>query len=739
MSCFQYNPNQHPPNTNVIQPPNFNTNFGFPPVQKNEPPSFYPQSAPSSSPHVFQPARNAVMTPVWNLQNSPIQLGPVSNAPFPINYGNNINNSGSQNFVQQNQTVPSSITSNGIGMNSAFNPQLQPWIPFGSNQVGVNIPNNQPPVQFYNNNDNNIGLQNSLQQAQGNSNFVSNNGIGMHSSPGANMLSGLQNSLQHAQGNSNNGIGMHPAPFVNPGNFSNGNQFGNGIIRPPSFNMTDSNFKAVCQTPPAQNCYNSPGNTVQNSLNFGAPAAANNWTTGSMNSSSNNEISEGNYFKSNYRKSQQIPSSNHHRASHSYSNNFRKSHDHAQNSFRRNNLVQNGSNSNNAVFSAKKENNWFSRKDNNQQKFSKNFDNGNYGRYNKHQPKEFKDRNGYQPFACDTCDRSFCTTDQLNLHLSEHIKCDKPNCQFTAHPKVVAIHQKLQHDTGYAEIINKLNDDEDAIKWREERKRRFPTAENIRKRKAEQAELEARGEIHENQDKSEDMEKSKKLKLDGNKRNPNKSLKRNRHSKPRHRSLPYMKVSPEVLVDSGSDDEPIIKLKKFRGMSMLSEKKSPDDSNLISSPENPNGKVHDALDESQPSQSDQKQQEEKVSDEEPKKEETPNSVELVEDKAVDLDETSENVNKPGNRFSKFKHNKLTGESSSNRHDRFSRKYTDTLPSLTERVFESDIKHTDDVIMQCISYIAKKDFFGKDILYPLHLQGSCLHCEILGTNVELYVC
>ncbi|GBN39912.1 hypothetical protein AVEN_108300-1 [Araneus ventricosus] len=76
-----------------------------------------------------------------------------------------------------------------------------------------------------------------------------------------------------------------------------------------------------------------------------------------------------------------------------------------------------------------------------------------------------------KPYACDTCDRAFAVEQELRLHLSEHIKCTAGNCDFEAHPKIVALHKKMQHETGYAEAINKLKDAEEIAKWRAERKR----------------------------------------------------------------------------------------------------------------------------------------------------------------------------------------------------------------------------------------------------------------------------
>lgn len=63
------------------------------------------------------------------------------------------------------------------------------------------------------------------------------------------------------------------------------------------------------------------------------------------------------------------------------------------------------------------------------------------------------------------------TPEELEVHLSEHITCHFEGCSFNASPKIVALHVKLQHDSGIFEKIVKSSNKEDIEKWREERKR----------------------------------------------------------------------------------------------------------------------------------------------------------------------------------------------------------------------------------------------------------------------------
>ncbi|CAH2066782.1 unnamed protein product, partial [Iphiclides podalirius] len=97
-------------------------------------------------------------------------------------------------------------------------------------------------------------------------------------------------------------------------------------------------------------------------------------------------------------------------------------------------------------------------------------------------------------FWCETCDKGFQTLQILDHHKSQHQKCNIDGCQFVAHPKVITKHIQMQHSTGLYKKIANLNNPEDIQKWREERKRRYPTKENIEKKAVEIAEKLERGE-----------------------------------------------------------------------------------------------------------------------------------------------------------------------------------------------------------------------------------------------------
>lgn len=124
--------------------------------------------------------------------------------------------------------------------------------------------------------------------------------------------------------------------------------------------------------------------------------------------------------------------------------------------------------------------------------------------HNQNQRQQRSDRNAapvanrpngsYSSNWCDLCECGFKFPHQLEKHRDEHEKCWFENCTFEGHSKLLQKHIEVQHQCGLFQRIEKVETEEDIEKWREERRKRYPTKANIEARRQAQEERLKRGE-----------------------------------------------------------------------------------------------------------------------------------------------------------------------------------------------------------------------------------------------------
>lgn len=99
-----------------------------------------------------------------------------------------------------------------------------------------------------------------------------------------------------------------------------------------------------------------------------------------------------------------------------------------------------------------------------------------------------------QHFWCETCDIDFKSNFELKNHKDKHETCSVDGCSFTGIANVLSEHVLNQHNSGLYDTIKRLNTPEEIEKWREERKRRYPSVKNVELRQCAQKEKFKRGE-----------------------------------------------------------------------------------------------------------------------------------------------------------------------------------------------------------------------------------------------------
>lgn len=99
-----------------------------------------------------------------------------------------------------------------------------------------------------------------------------------------------------------------------------------------------------------------------------------------------------------------------------------------------------------------------------------------------------------EKFYCDPCDKEFTQKSQYDAHLSTHEVCKFQGCLFQASKKVVSAHFHSSHGQYSGSGVKVINvegqkfkvlmgtNPEEVEQWREARRKKFPTIDNLKKK-----------------------------------------------------------------------------------------------------------------------------------------------------------------------------------------------------------------------------------------------------------------
>ncbi|KAJ7553027.1 hypothetical protein O6H91_06G081800 [Diphasiastrum complanatum] len=112
-------------------------------------------------------------------------------------------------------------------------------------------------------------------------------------------------------------------------------------------------------------------------------------------------------------------------------------------------------------------------------------------------------RVGAVSFKCEACDRTFSDRQKMDSHKVFHVKCGENGCNFEAFGKLVTEHKLKMHgkkpassaNSHRAALILSKDGEEEIRRWREERRRNYPTTPNIQRKAQEALARKLRGEL----------------------------------------------------------------------------------------------------------------------------------------------------------------------------------------------------------------------------------------------------
>ncbi|XP_012541538.1 nuclear fragile X mental retardation-interacting protein 1 isoform X1 [Monomorium pharaonis] len=331
---------------------------------------------------------------------------------------------------------------------------------------------------------------------------------------------------------------------------------------------------------------------------------------------------------------------------------------------------------------------------------------------------------------CEVCDRDFPSKDDLSEHKSTHITCGIDGCTFSAHPLLVEKHISMQHRTGLYQRMKDLS--EDVEKWIMERKKKYPTENNIKLRKAEELEKLQRGEVIK-QNSNAGMRTKKTINIREKKRRPRKRRVREINNSATHTDEIYRGLHPfagitilqddavfldeetgqvdlcEKIIDNISDEDDVPQASAALESISLPVTSLPILPSLVADYESENDEVPEEVPIKKIKEDNLQHQimKNKVHEE--------NARQLCKEtfnKQVFLDTDDKSNIKPQNTVAKAqdKQNYETNQIDkviSNKNEKFLRRYHN---KLLEKLLSRSIQHERNLICQCVKYIIENNFF-----------------------------
>lgn len=334
----------------------------------------------------------------------------------------------------------------------------------------------------------------------------------------------------------------------------------------------------------------------------------------------------------------------------------------------------------------------------------------------------------FESLWCALCERSFKNPQQLNRHVSEHEKCCFEGCLFEGHSSLLKKHIEMQHNSGLFSRITKIETDEDIEKWKEERRKRYPTIANVEARKLAQEQRMKRGERLEEQKSRFGKVNDRQRAQEFTPQNKNETNAANKKKPRRQRNRKNKNSSQNDKQSQETNETEEITEQKIEEELPVTNEIVKENENVIVNPLTTLLGAYDTA------SSDEEEEEKQSADavnvvvastsqeiaEEPVRSEIPIVESESEDDEPPEEQQIERITEEPP-VDSISNRKRSPDKSSDRPRPAKRAKKPTIldmtrkirnqNSLLEKLLQKDIRHERNVLLQCVRYVVKNNFFG----------------------------